>query len=164
MRVKEGYSTLTSVAQTGKHGYMRSIAMAARNVEECKQRGRHRAEQRQEHANAGGSFTAQRDRGFPAAAPGPELKMDGIGAESMTHKWFSCTVATPGRHMPTSFYTVLRRWILTTVAILIEIGEDKYGFTASARRNGAGRVRGRGRGGGRGGRGRIGAYDLRWSG
>ena len=114
LRVKEGYIKSMNVAQTGKRGYIRSIAMTARNVEKCKQRGEHRAEQRQEqYANAGGTFTAQRDRGPPAAAPDPELKMDGIDAQSMTHKWFSCTVATPGRHMPTSFYTVLRRWIDT---------------------------------------------------
>ena len=90
--------------------------------------------------------------------------MIGIDHADMSYKWFSCTVATPGRHMPTSFYTVIRRWILTTVAILkaylvIEIGEDKHGFTASARRNNVGRGRGGGRGGGRGrGRGRSGAF------
>ena len=50
-----------------------------------------------------------------------------------------------------------RRQIIKAM-LVIEIGEDKYGFTASARRNGTGRGRGRGRGGGRGGRGRVGAY------
>ena len=153
-----------NVAGTGKKGYIRSIGMAARNVEECKQRGEHRAEQRQQHAVGGGTFTAQRDRSTPGPAPDPELKMDGIDALSMSYKWFSCTVVTPGRHMPTSFYTVLRRWILTTVAILkaflvIEIGEDKYGFAASVQCNGTGRGRGGGRDrGGSGGRGRSGAY------
>ena len=73
--------------------------MAARNIEECKQRGEHRAEQHQHHAGAGGTFTAQRDRGPPAPAPDPELKKDGSDAGSMAYKLFSCTVATPGRHM-----------------------------------------------------------------
>ena len=124
-----------------------------------------RSNQRQSHADNGGAARAQRDRVPPGHAPDPELKMQGIESTDMSfYKWFSCTVATPGRHMPTSFYTVIRRWILTTVAILkaflvIELGEDKHGFAASARRNNVGRGRGGGRGGGRGrGRGRSGAF------
>ena len=113
LREKEGYIKSLNIAQTGKCGYIRSVGMTARNVEECKQRARHRAEQRQEHAVTGGAFRAQRASGPSASAPDPELEMDGIDAQSMTHKWFSCTVATPGRHMPTSFYTALRRWIDT---------------------------------------------------
>lgn len=73
-----------------------------------------------------------------------------------SHKWFSCTVATPGQHMPTSLCTALH---MITAAIIkgllvIEIGEDKYGFTASARRSGRGRGGRFGQGGGRGGGGR----------
>ena len=144
LRQKEGYVKSTNVAGTGRKGYIRSVAMTARNVEECRERSDHRAEQRQEHATSGGRTTAQSNRIPPGPAPDPDLKMDGIDEVNMSYKWFSCTVATPGRHMPTSFYTVLRRWILTTTAILkaflvVEIGEDKHGFTASAKRNGTGR-------------------------
>ena len=60
----------------------------------------HRAEQRQEHADTGGRATAQRDRIPPGPAPDPELKMQGIDSADMSYKWFSCTVATPGRHPP----------------------------------------------------------------
>ena len=164
LRVKEGYVKSANVPGTGKKGYISSTAMTAHNVEECKERSDHRAEQRQNHADTGGAASAQRDRVPPGHAPDPELKMQGIESTDMSYKWFSCTVATPGRHMPTSFCTVIRRWILTAVAILkaflvIEIGEDKHGFTASARRNDVGRGRGGGRGGGRGrGRGRSGAF------
>ena len=110
LRCKEGYIKPGDVAQTGKPGYIRSVGMAARNIEECREHGQHRAEQRQEHAASGIAFTAQRASGPARSAPDPELKMDGIDAQSMTHKWFSCTVATtPGQHTPTSFYMVLRR-------------------------------------------------------
>ena len=164
LRQKEGYVKSTNVGGTGRKGYIRSVAMTARNVEECRERSDHRAEQRQEHATSGGRTTAQSNRIPPGPAPDPELKMDGIDEVNMSYKWFSCTVATPGRHMPTSFYTLLKRWILTTAAILkaflvVEIGEDKHGFTASAKRNGTGRGRGGGRGRGRGRSGAFGGPD-----
>ena len=73
LRQKEGHIKLTDVAGTGKKIDIRSIAMAARNVEECKERSDHRAEQREEHADIGGRATAQRNRIPPGPAPDPEL-------------------------------------------------------------------------------------------
>ena len=71
LRIKEGYVKSTNVPGTGKKGYIRTIAMTARNIEESKERSDHRAEQRQEHANTGGRATAQRDRIPPGPAPDP---------------------------------------------------------------------------------------------
>ena len=157
LREKTGYIKSKDVAGPGKPGYIRSIAMAAKNVQKIRERGEHRAQQRTEHANTGGPAVAARDR--PARAqPDEHLRMEGIDEALLSPKWCSCTIATPGQHMPTAFYTVLRRWILATVAIIkallaIEVGTDKFGFTASSRRNGNGRGGG-GRGRGSSNRGR----------
>ena len=43
LRVKEGYVKSNNVSGTGKKGYIRSVAMTARNVQECRERGDHRA-------------------------------------------------------------------------------------------------------------------------
>ena len=56
LRAKEGYIKSSNVPGTGKKGYIRSIAMTARNIEESKQRSDHRAEQRQQHPGTGGAF------------------------------------------------------------------------------------------------------------
>ena len=51
---KMGYIKPKEVANTGKPGYVSSVAMTAKNIDEMRARGEHRAEQRQEHSNTGG--------------------------------------------------------------------------------------------------------------
>ena len=41
LRQKEGYVKSTNVGGTGRKGYIRSVAMTARNVEECRERSDH---------------------------------------------------------------------------------------------------------------------------
>jgi hypothetical protein len=77
LRGKIGYVKSKNVGGTGKPGYVRSVAMAAKNSDEIRTRGEHHAEQRQEHANNGGAQTAQRANGPSRTAPDPEPKMDG---------------------------------------------------------------------------------------
>ena len=145
LRVRLGYIKMKNIGQTGLPGYLRSVGMTQRN--------------RREYATRTAVSLARRtaannDEPVEPVREGPAadrtLAMNGIPVDQLSRQWYSITVDTPGSDMPLALYTVTTNWIDETPHVInsltvVEIGEDKKGYSAASRR---------GRGRGRGGRGR----------
>ena len=145
LRARLGYIKMKNIGQTGLPGYLRSVGMTQRN--------------RREYATRTAVSLARRtaannDEPVEPVREGPAadrtLAMDGIPVDQLSRQWYSITVDTPGSDMPLALYTVTTNWIDETPHVInsltvVEIGEDKKGYSAASRR---------GRGRGRGGRGR----------
>ena len=141
--LKPGYNYVRDVRASGFPGFVRTVGMTRRNVDE----------------SAAAALRADRAMD-PAATVRPEapvadatLSMRGIPVETLSRSWFHVTFSTLGEDMPLGFYVAVKNWMHATEAIIEgfvvkERGEDKNGFTKNARRGGRG---GRGSRGGRGG-------------
>ena len=139
LRVRLGYIKMKNIGQTGLPGYLRSVGMTQRN--------------RREYATRTAVSLARRtaannDEPVEPVREGPAadrtLAMDGIPVDQLSRQWYSITVDTPGSDMPLALYTVTTNWIDETPHVInsltvVEIGEDKKGYSAASRR-------GRGRG------------------
>ena len=148
LRLRLGYIKMKDIGQTGRPGYLRSVGMTQRNKREYAARA---------VANNARRTAANNDEPVEPVRQGPSadrtLSMTGVPVDQLARQWYSITVDTPGSDMPLALYTVTTNWIEETPLIInsltvVEIGEDKKGYSAASRRG-----RGRGRGGrfGRGG-------------